>query len=905
MTLSHYKILEKLGAGGMGEVYRAEDLRLHRQVAVKILPDIFSADPERLARFEREAKLLAALSHPNIAAIYGLEEAEGKRFFILELVEGETLTQRLAQGPLPVDEALDVCRQIADGLEAAHEKNIVHRDLKPSNIKITPEEKVEILDFGLARAFLDQSPSGGIADSPTITAEMTQPGVILGTAAYMCPEQAKGKQVDKRADIWAFGCILYECLTAKMAFPGETITEVFASILKGEPDWDAVPKGLPANVRAVLSRCLQKDRNLRYHDIADARIELSEAPVVHPSEAAQAPRRPTLAWLATGAAVIFITGILIDRVLIRRFRPQKSQDIVRSVLRIEQGRSLAGIRTDSTFQRPTRTAIAASSDGRSVVYSAAAINPGVDQTPRLYLHRLDKLEDTPIRGTDGGINPFFSPDDRWIGFWANGKLLKVVAEGQDVPVTLCAAASIFGASWGSDGTIVYSPGETAGLFAIPAEGGEPRVLTSPDSGSEENGHRLPHELPDARGALFTITRNVYDNHPRLAAFDARNKRWRVIMEDAADGRYVGTGHLIFLREGVLMAAPFDLSTLTATGQAVPILPNVEQALGVVGNTTNTGAAQIAVSRSGLIAYIEGGVSPDYNYSLVRVDQRGRAESISATKAFVYGPRISPDGTRIAYFTMGRDWRLWIRDIDRGTEQSLTRGGWVNWVTWLDNRSVVLGFANPGRPNLYRLAVDGSSALERLTTSPWYQNPSAVSPDGKTVVFVELREEPVRDIFLLDIQTKQVIPFLGTAAMEVHPAVSPGGRWLAYASDESGRVEVYIRAFPKPDAVKMVSLEGGNEPVWSPKGNRLFFRRGSEVWAVEVHQDNEISFGRPIRLFDQPAFLTGQSVRNWDVYPDGNAFLMVQGEQREPRPATEMILVQNWFEELTRLVPAKK
>jgi len=359
-TISHYRIIEKLGAGGMGEVFRAEDLRLHRQVAVKVLPDIFAGDPERLARFEREAKLLASLNHQNIAAIYGLEEAEGKRFLAMELAEGETLAQCIKRGPLPVDEALEVCRQIAEGLEAAHDKSIVHRDLKPSNIKLTPEGKVKILDFGLARAFLDKSPVEFIADSPTITAEMTQPGVILGTAAYMSPEQAKGKQVDKRADIWAFGCILFECLTGKAAFPGETITEVLAAVLKAEPEWDALPKDLSANVRTILLRCLRKDRNLRYRDIGDAWLEI-EALVAHPPEAVIAPWRPVLVWLVACTAVALLTGIIVDRLLIRHSPPTPSAPTITATIKVEPGYSLDGMRRAIEFLWPTRTAMALSS----------------------------------------------------------------------------------------------------------------------------------------------------------------------------------------------------------------------------------------------------------------------------------------------------------------------------------------------------------------------------------------------------------------------------------------------------------------------------------------------------------------------------------------------------------------
>jgi serine/threonine-protein kinase len=461
-----------------------------------------------------------------------------------------------------------------------------------------------------------------------------------------------------------------------------------------------------------------------------------------------------------------------------------------------------------------------------------------------------------------------------------------------------------GATWGPDDTIVLALGEAAGLLAVPGQGGTPGVLTTPDVAGEEDSHRLPHALPNGRGVLFTITRNVYDSHPRLAALDTRTRRWHVVMEDAADGSYAASGHLVFLREGVLMAAPFDQGALAATGPAVPVISHVEQALNLQ-NTTNTGAGQFAMSASGLIAYLPGGVSPDYNYALLRVDERGKAEPLDELRGYLFGPRVSPDGSSIAYFTMGSNWRLWIYDIARGTARALTRGGWVNWFTWLDNRSVVLGFGNPGRPNLYRLAVDGGSTMERLTTSRWIQSPSSASPDGKTVVFVELQQEPARDILLVDVQSRLVTPYLATPATEVHPTVSPDGRWLAYASDEAGRMDVYVRSFPRPGGVTVVSAEGGREPLWSPAGDRLFFRRESEVWAAAVLPGAEIAFGRPRRLFHLPGCLTGQSVRNWDVFPDGRSFVMVRGETREARPATEFVLVQNWFEEVKATVPISK
>jgi serine/threonine-protein kinase len=902
-TISHYKILGKLGAGGMGEVYRAEDLRLHRQVAVKVLPDVFAADPERLARFEREAKLLAALSHPNIAAIHGLEEAEGKRFLILELVEGETLAQRLRRGPLPIDEALDVCRQIAEGLEAAHEKNIVHRDLKPSNVKITPEGKVKILDFGLARVFLDQSPVAAMADSPTITAEMTQPGVVLGTAAYMSPEQAKGKPVDKRVDIWAFGCILFECLTGKAAFPGETITEVIASILKGDPDWNALPKGLPANVRGVLRRCLQKDRNLRYHDIADARIEIAEELSLPSLEEEVVIQRPIRAWImgaVIGGLVIGIVAAFITWHL-RPVEPPPS--VSRSILKIEPGHWLDGLRSQP-LELPTRTGMAMASDGSFVVYSAIAENPGPQAKPQIYLRRMDRMDAVPVAGTEGGISPFLSPDDRWIGFWEGGKLKKVFVGG-GVPAALCDVARPFGVNWGPDDHIVFSSGWDLGLSRVSGQGGNVEVLTVPDKTRKEYGHRLPRWLPDGRNVLFTIVGHGHVLQPRLALLDLGTRTWRVVMEDAADGLYLRTGHLVFMREGMLMAVAFDLDRLEVRGQPVPVVASVMHTLHIAKRSDNTGAGQYCVSDSGSLAYVSGEVISELDNILFRVDQTGTVRPAADTKAPMYLPRFSPDGRRIAYDTEGREERVWVYDIDRGTASRLTDMGSAGCAWTPDGKRLAFSSPISGQENLYWQTADGSSAAERLTTSDFWQIPGDFAPDGSTLAFVEEPPETGYDILILDMKSRRVTPFLKTKAYEGWPDYSPDGRWLAYASDESGRMEVWVRPFPGPGGRWQVSKEGGREPIWSKDGRQLFYREADRVWAADVRTDGGFSAGKPRLLFEKTGFFLTNAVRNWDLYPDGRGFLMMKKEEIKPRPVTEMILVQNWFEELKRLVPTGK
>jgi serine/threonine protein kinase/Tol biopolymer transport system component len=898
-----YRILAKLGAGGMGEVYRAEDLSLNRQVAIKVLPDMFAGDPERLARFQREARVLASLNHPNIAAIHGVEEADGKRFLVLELVEGETLAERLVRGPLSLEETLDVCRQIAEGLEGAHEKNIIHRDLKPSNVKITPEGKVKILDFGLARAFHDQISEVDIINSPTITADMTRPGVILGTAAYMSPEQARGKAVDKRADIWAFGCILYECLTGLRAFSGETITETLAAILKGEPDWQVLPGTVPAKVNDLLRRCLQKDPKERLHDIADARLEI-EAPTAYPPEATPVRRPFPLPWLVAGAVVMLLAGILIDRLLIRHPKTTLSAPTVTATIKVELGYWLDGMRRSLDIDRPSRTAMAISSDGEFVVYSAIKENPGPQDKPCLYLRKMDQLEAKAIAGTEGGISPFLSPDSKWVGYWADGKLKKIPVGG-GVATELCDVPLLFGANWSRDNSVVFADGDTTGLSRISAEGGKPEILTKPDPKREEMSHRLPSWLPDGKAVLFTVMRYAWDSRPWLALLRQDTREWKVLLEDAADARYVPTGHIVFLRQGRLMAVRFDLTKLEVIGQPIALVDNVIQSF-VTDSGFNTGAGQFSISDTGSLIYAAGGVAPDAKGSLVWVDQRGIEEPVTALQFPFLGPRLSPDGQKITYLTAAREWQVYVYDLGRGTNSQLSGEGLAGFPIWSpDGKRILFSWAKSLASNLYSQTYDGSSPMERLTTSEYYQEAGSWSPDGKTVALVEGHPDTNYDIAVLDIASGRVTPFLNSKFSEESPDLSSDGRWIAYSSDESKRDEVYVRPFPGPGMKQQVSSEGGIQPLWAKDGKQLFFRWQDQVWVVDVRTDGGFAASKPRLLFERPGHAMGAPIRGYDLSLDGKRFLMVKFEQTKPTPVTEMMLVQNWFKELKRLVPTGK
>jgi serine/threonine protein kinase/Tol biopolymer transport system component len=891
-TVLHYRITEKIGAGGMGEVYRAKDTKLGRQVAVKVLPDIFTDDPERLARLEREARLLASLNHPNIAAIYGIEEAAAGRFLVLEFVEGETLAQRIARGPWRMDEALEACRQIAEGLEAAHEKGIIHRDLKPANMKITPEGKVKILDFGLAKAFHQEAAAADIAQSPAISEAATGAGVVLGTAAYMSPEQARGKPVDKRTDIWAFGCVLYECLTGRKAFQGDTITEIIASILKSEPDWTLLPVDTSPFTSGVLRQCLQKDPNLRLHDIADARVEMLEC-FSKPAEGIPAGQRFPLGWFLSISTATLVTGLLIGVFAMKYLRSVPSASVVRSIIRVEPGQGLAGL---DSWQRRSPTAMAISRAGRFIVYSAIA-DPGPQAKPKLFLRSIDQKEAKPIPGTDGGQIPFLSPDEKWLGFWAGGKLLKVPIEG-GVPVPLCDARASYGVTWGIDDNIVFSPGQAGGLYRVAADGGKPELLTTPDKTKEEDSHRLPFCLPNGKGILFTIMRDWRDMQPRIAVLELETRRWRYLQEDAADARYVATGHLVFLRQGTLMAVPFDLDKLGITGKPVPVIVDIMQEL---NGGMNRAAGQFSVSDSGWLLYASGGIAPDMEGWMVWVDHKGASQAIASIKDGD-SARISPDGRRIAY---PMQLRMWIFDLERGIPYQMSHGGQAFSGIWTPDGNRVLfdWYNNFGRGNLWWQPVDANLPMERLTTSEMRQFPGSWSPDGTTLAFVEQRPGTGNDVLLLDLRNgRRVTPFLNSRFDEWYPEISPDGRWMAYCSNESGQMQVYVTSFPDKGNKWWVSNEGSTEPIWARNGKQLFYRQADKVWAVDIQSTGSFSAGKPRLLFEQPGYLRTFPNRSWDISPDGTRFLMVKRQEQKPQPVTQMILVQNWFEELKRLVP---
>jgi serine/threonine-protein kinase len=879
--LGAYEIVGQLGAGGMGDVYRARDTKLNREVAIKILPTEFALDADRLARFTREAQVLAALNHPNIAQIYGFDDANDVHALVLELVEGPTLADRIAQGPIPLDEALPIAKQIAEALEAAHEQGIVHRDLKPANIKLRPDATVKVLDFGLAKLadpVAGVKSAGHATRSPTITspAMMTRVGMILGTAAYMSPEQAKGKPADKRADIWAFGCVLYEMLTAARAFPGEDVTEILAAVVRAEPDWHALPTPTPPNVRHLLRRCLQKDPRLRLRDAGDAGIEIQDA-IAYPAQASTtlaAEGKRAVPLRVASVLVILIAVIAATATWNLKPVPAAPRPVTRMVITLPPGDALA-------WDLP---ALAVSGDGSRLAY--VAVRGG---TRQIYLRALNSFDSTPLAGTERGYAPFFSPDGQWLGFFEDGRLKKVPVNGGPV-LTLADAPAPHGATW-SRSTIIFSPNGVGPAVQVSDAGGTPHPVTRMEKG--DTGHYYPEFLPDGRAVLFGAFTAWDESRPvRVLIIDTGEQR--SLSVNGGFPRYAQSGHLVYALGGTLMAAPFDLQRLDVTGAAVPVVENVQR-------SASSGAAQYAISSTGSLVYVRGAQAEQRR--LVWVDRRGREDPLPApVRAYEFAMlRLSPDGRRLA---VGTDNQIWLYDLARETLTRLTVEG-VGYVApvWTpDSQRIAFTRLKDGVFNVYWQRADGSGGLERLTNRELSQFPQSFSPDGQLLAYMEV-DPKGSDIWVLRMSDRKAQPFLTTPFIEAAPQFSPDGHWLAYISNESGRYEVYVQAYPGPGGKHQVSAEGGTEPMWSPKGGELFFRDGDRLMAVDITTQPMFSVGKPRMLFERHYMPTTGTIPYYTVTADGQRFVFVKDYEKST-PITQISVVENWFDELKRLVPAK-
>ncbi|HKQ98297.1 MAG TPA: protein kinase [Candidatus Polarisedimenticolia bacterium] len=886
-SLLHYRLAEAIGEGGMGVVWKAIDTTLNRPVAIKILPDMFAEQPDRLARFEREARLLASLNHPNIAAIYGFHEAKGARFLAMELVGGEDLDKRIKGGTLPLDETLRIALQIAEGLETAHEHGVVHRDLKPANIQVTDEGQVKILDFGLAKALAGDpgSSSTSASLSPTLTSAGTRAGVILGTAAYMSPEQAKGKPVDRRTDIWAFGAVLYEMLTAKRLFDGETVSEMIAGVLKTEPDLSTLPPKTPAALRRLIKRCLEKDPRHRLRDIGDARVALEEIQSGRGDEpvaatAAAAPAKSSALPVAIGA--VLAAAVTGGAAWFLQPAPMPPPPV-----RLE-----ALVTGDQPLLTIQGSAVALSADGRFLAY---AIGTASDvSATKMYLRNLSQFEDTPLAGTDAAYNPFFSPEGQWIGFVTPQALKKVSISG-GTPLVLCNVALSRGATWGANGTIVFAPNPASGLMQVPAAGGTPTPVTTLAEG--EASHRWPQFLPGGEKVLFTTYTSGDRNAGRIEVVDLKSGRRTVVHQGGTYGRYSASGHLLYLNNRTLFAAPFDLGALKMTALPAPVLQDLGSNL--------EGGAQFDVSANGTIVYLTG-QSQGARNQLVWMDRQGKATPIGETRReYQAPPRLSPEGKRVAVpIVADGNTDIWIIDLVRDTQTRLTFDeGRDLYPVWSHDGQYVYFTSNrAGKWAILRKHADGTGAEETMASSDNEMDVYSASSDGKYLGFHYLTASG--DTMILPLQGEhQPHPIFTSAASDGDPVFSQDVKWFSYDSDESGRWEVYVRPIDGKGGRWQISAQGGEFARWARDGSAIYYlERGKAAWKVPVKAiGTSFEVGRPEKLFD----LTPSLQADWDIAPDGSRFLMIQGETSNAAAGRNMVkLTFNWFEDLGRLLAAR-
>ena len=900
-SLLHYRITEPIGEGGMGIVWRARDETLGRDVAIKVLPPGVGDDPRRLARFEREAHLLASLNHSNIAAIFSLHLQGGVRFLAMEYVPGEDLSVRLLRGPVPLDEALRIGRQIAEALEEAHEQGVVHRDLKPANVKLTPSGRVKVLDFGLAKVFTDgpEADAGGSTSSDSALAQLTtREGVVLGTAAYMPPEQARGAVVDKRADIWAFGAVLYEMLTGSRPFAGASVVDLLAAVVTAEPDWSRLPAGTPPALERLLRRCLHKDVRQRLRDIGDARIEI-EALINGSSDGGGARPIPLPGYAASAApaasagarpswreVAVFVTGAVAAG--LAWWSLSASPAAPPAAVERYNIEVPPGTRLEDTVGA-VRQSLALSRDGSTLVFLVRER----DGRRQLYVRRLDRVAAEPIEAAAGGDMPFLSPDGQWLGFAADGKLKKVLLSGGQ-PVTLCDAPEPRGASWGDDDTIVFAPSVRGGLFRVPAAGGTPSQITTIERARGEEGHRWPLMLPGSRGVVFNVEAEGDVAGARsLAVADLATGTRTTLASEGSYARYVD-GTLLYGHAGSLYAVPFDASRLVTTGAARPVVDDVRMDL------PNTGRVFADAAASGALVYVPGFPRPG-NRRLLWVDRLGRTTPVSAELRPFSGARLSPDGRSLAVTIQdGSVTSLWMHDLTRATWNRLTGGGQASTPAWTpDGRHIVFSAEQNGR-GILMVPADGSATplLVKDLTGLLIDMPD-VLPDGRRAL-VAVQDANGDDIFELSLDGRGTLePVVTGPGGEASPAMSPSGRYLAYSSNESGRREVFIRETQGTGRKWTVSVAGGSTPRWRADERELFYVEGTKMMVVPLDADAMLVAGRPQPLFDEPALgWSGADLSRYDVTPDGQRFLVVQPEPREVAPFS-IVVAPRFGHELRR------
>ncbi len=890
--LGPYEILSAIGAGGMGEVYKARDTRLDRIVAIKVLPAHLADRAELRERFDREAKTIASLNHPHICTLYDTGHQDEIDFLVMEYLEGETLAQRLVKGSLPLAQVLQYAIEISDALDKAHRKGVTHRDLKPGNIMLT-KTGTKLLDFGLAKLKQEVAPANvPLSELPTAKDPLTAQGTLLGTLQYMAPEQVEGKEVDARTDIFSFGAVVYEMATRKRAFEGNTQASVISAIMSSDPaPMSSHQPVTPPALDRVVKRCLAKDPDERWQSPNDLTNELKWIAEGGP-QVSLAPTAAVKGVRALGRQALILSlgalllGAAIASLVTWNLKPTPSptsRPISRTVITLPPGQQLAGLESGP--------AVALSPDGTHLAYVARQ-----GSTQQLYLRAMDGLEATPIPGTEGAVEPFFSPDGQWVGFFASGALKKVSVSG-GAALTLGVASSPRGANWGSQGIIAFTPAGVSPIQQVSEVGGAPQPLTRFDKG--DTTHAWPEFLPGGKAVLFAAPPNAINfTNAQIAAQSLVTGERRNLVQGGMTPRYAPTGHLIYAQGGSLMAVPFDPQQLATTGAAVPVVEGVLE-------SSVDGAAQYSFSATGSLVYVSGGLQSARS-RLVWVSRNGADQPWAAAPHAYLNPRLSPDGRRVAVAITEQESHLWLFDLARETLTRFTFEGNTNgnpvWTP--DGKRIAFNSNRDGAINLFWQLADGSGGLERLTTSQYLHTPISWSPDGQLLAFFEVNPITQRDIWVLGISDHKAQPFLRTQFDEAVPQFSPDGRWLAYISNESGRYEIYVQPYPGPGGKWQISTEGGTEPAWNRNGRELFYRSGDKMMAVDIATQPGFAAGKPRMLFEGQYASAPFPTTNYDVSPDGQRFLMIKSSEQEAA-TTQINVVQNWFEELKQKAPVGK
>ena len=900
-TIAQYTIVSKIGEGGMGEVWRARDNKLGRDVAIKFLPANSAADADRLHRFEQEARATSALNHPNILTVFDIGKHDGSAFIVAELLEGEELRERLYQGQIPLRKAIDYAQQIVNGLAAAHGKGIVHRDLKPENLFITNDERIKILDFGIAKLFVTPAATNPDISEDATRKVLTNPGVVMGTVGYMSPEQVRGEKADHRSDIFSFGAILYEMLSCQRAFRRDTAAETMTAILKEEPaELSETHPNINLQLDKVVRRCLEKKPERRFqsaHDLGFAleSISTTSGAASQPSTTTSSFTTPSRSWLSSGNLGWALAALLLVASIVGFGLYLKATSSKGDIEPVRQFALAPPIDGQLNLQS---VALLFSPDGTHIISTNV-----VSGKSKLFDRPLTAASARPIEGTEGASDPFFSPDGKWVAYFANGLLKKVPLTG-GASETVCAATNARGGVWSDDGTIIFTPGTDNALFQISANGGIPKPVSILDGSARERSHRWPDALPGGKSILFSIAYDVGNplDNANVGLLDLATGKYRILIKGAAFPRYI-PGYIVYARSNSLFAVPFDLNKLEVTGSPSTLLENVMM-------FPNSARAQFSFSRNGDLVYLEGRSDDnrDAVQPLVWLDRRGNEQSLSETRQRFSNPRLSPDDRMVFVEVADPEPAIWSYDISRGTLTRIIHGGLsYGPVPSPDGALVAYEATRDGTAGAWVARVDGSDE-RRLTSSKRADVPTSWTPDSKKLAITSGTESGYAEVGIVSIAGDHPIERLISGPFNAGGAqFSPDGRWLVYVSDESGRNEVYLRQYQEPANRVQISVAGGTQPMWSKTGRELFFKNGNELLAVNVTLGSNVVAGKPVVLFSKtmPESTSGSTYRfssRYDVSKDGQRFVIPKTNPESPNsPGARVIL--NWFSELKQRLAA--